>query len=321
VSSINPDLPVMFTRAEALVAGLSPQQVDRRLATHQWQVIRRGHYAGTALDAERQWRAEVAAVVASHERRLVLSHHDAARAWGLPRPLGAPRPLTFLSDQRPVRNSTTLKIQVAHLPEDEVMSRGRILVTSPARTVVDCARSLHARDALAIADATLHRRLVGPDDLRQSLERQSGSPHVRRARAVLELADARRETALESWSAWSFAEQDVPPPTWQATLCDGEGVFLGRTDGWWAEGVAGEADGREKYGLAALQRGGAGAAGLAAALDDERRREQRLRRAGVVIVRWTARDVLDPARSRLLARDLRSAIDRGGRFCGQVMLL
>lgn len=319
--STDPELPLLFTRADAVVAGLSPQQVDRRLASQRWGAVRRGHYTASMLDPESRWRAEVVAVVAAHQRRLVLAHGDAARAWGLPRPLGAQRPLEFLTDQPPPRSCPALKIHVANLPEDEVVRRGRILVTSPARTVVDCARSLHPRDALAIADAALHRRLLDQYDMRQALERQSGCPHVVRARGVLALADGRRETALESWSAWSFGEQQVPPPVWQATLCDSEGAFLGRSDGWWAEGVAGEADGREKYGLAALERGGVDAAGLAAALDDERRREQRLQRAGIVVVRWTAQDVLDPARSRRLARDLRSAIDRGGRFTGRVYLL
>jgi hypothetical protein len=41
----------------------------------------------------------------------------------------------------------------------------------------------------------------------------------------------------------------------------------------------------------------------------------------VVVVRWTAHDVLDPARTRVLAEDLRSAIDRGGRFTGRIGLL
>ncbi len=319
--SADPPLPLLFTRTDAVVAGLSTQQVDRRLAGRRWEVIRRGQYTATRLDAEARWRAEVAAVAAAHGRTLVLAHQHAARAWGLPRPLGDPGPLVFVTERPPARSTPALKIHVARLPTDEVVQRGRVLVTSPARTVVDCARALHPRDALAIVDAALHRRLLAESDIRQALDRQGGWPGVARARRVLALADGRRETALESWSAWSFAEQQVPPPVWQATICDSGGAFLGRSDGWWEQGVAGEADGREKYGLAALERGGVDASGLAAALDDERRREQRLRRVGIVIVRWGPGDVLDPARSRRLADDLHSAIERGGRFTGRVILL
>jgi hypothetical protein len=108
---------------------------------------------------------------------------------------------------------------------------------------------------------------------------------------------------------------------WQATLCDEVGVFLGRPDGWWESGVAGEADGRAKYRLAALERGGLTGESLAQVLDDERARELRLRRAGVVVVRWSADDVLVPARASALARDLRRQIARGGDFRGKVVLL
>ena len=46
-------------------------------------------------------------------------------------------------------------------------------------------------------------------------------------------------------------------PHWQVTVLDEEGVFLGRADAYWKEGVAGEADGRAKYRLASLERTGA----------------------------------------------------------------
>jgi hypothetical protein len=41
----------------------------------------------------------------------------------------------------------------------------------------------------------------------------------------------------------------------------------------------------------------------------------------VVVVRWTARDVLDASASKALACDVRSAIEHGGRFAGRVLLL
>jgi hypothetical protein len=85
--------------------------------------------------------------------------------------------------------------------------------------------------------------------------------------------------------------------------------------------VAGEADGRVKYRLAALERGGLSGESLAAVLDEERERELRLRRAGVLVVRWSARDVLDAGAAAVLARDLREQVVRGGRFPGQVLLL
>ncbi len=140
------------------------------------------------------------------------------------------------------------------------------------------------------------------------------------ARRVVALADGRRETAFESWSAWSFDEQGVPQPTWQVEVCDEEGVVIGRVDGLWPEAVAGEADGRAKYRLAARQRGGADAETLAAVLDDERLREMALRRTGLALVRWDPRDVLVPSRAVDLAAHLHRELARGGVFRGKAYL-
>lgn len=156
-----------------------------------------------------------------------------------------------------------------------------------------------------------------------ALGEADGRPGAMRARRVVRLGDGRRETALESWSAWSFAVEGVPMPRWQVTVCDSDHVFLGRVDAWWDEGVVGEADGRMKYRLASLQRRGiVDAEGLGGALDDERRRERGLRRVGALIVRWEPRDVLDAPRARQLARFVREQLDTAGtarRFTGLVI--
>jgi hypothetical protein len=176
-----------------------------------------------------------------------------------------------------------------------------------------------------MADRALRCGDVSAAALSSALHAAAGRRGVTRARQVLALADGKRETPFESWSAWAFRVQGLPLPEWQVTVLDEEGVFLGRADAWWKEGVAGEADGRTKYRLRALERTGAiDAEGLAAALDDERRRERELRRAGVVIVRWEPRDVLQPDRQRRLAAQLRRELDgaqRHPRFTGNVIVL
>jgi hypothetical protein len=314
-------LPVVFDRLDALSAGLTAGQVDRRSRGHDWDRLRRGFYTVSPLADDTRWRAEVLAAVRAHRRTLVLSHTCAARAWGLLRPSTGWGPLIFTSPLPPAVRNVAQRILTAPLDDSEVVPVGRILVTSPARAAVDCARLLAPRDGLAVVDAVLHARLCTLDELQGVLERQRGWPGAPRARAVVALADGRRETTLESWSAWSFSEQGLLMPTWQVTLLDIAGVFLGRVDGWWEEGVAGEADGRLKYRLAALERGGVDADGLAAALHEERAREQRLRRAGVSVVRWSARDVLNPGAARSLAEHIRAELARGGRFTGRAVLV
>lgn len=255
---LDPPLPVVFDRREAVAEGLSPDQASRR-ARRQWARLRRGQYTVAALDDHGRWRAEVLAIVRSQGRELVLSHTSAARAWQLPAPLTGWGPVSFTCGTGPSRRRTGHTVRVAPLLPDDVVSLGAMPLTSVARTVVDCARHLPGRDALAVADAALHRCLVPRGELEKVLARQQGWPGAARARRVVGLADGRRETPFESWSAWAFDEQGVPQPAWQVTVLDAGGVFLGRVDALWREGVVGEADGRAKYRLAAQERGGADA--------------------------------------------------------------
>ena len=213
---------------------------------------------------------------------------------------------------------------MATLAEAEIELLGPVAVTSRARTVVDCARRLAPHDALAVADAACQGR-VDKAVLREALARCGSTRGSRRAGVVIELADGRRETALESWSAWAFGRVGLPRPAWQATVLDHEGVLIGRADAWWEQGVVGEADGRAKYRLKSLERRGVvDAEGLAQALDDERRRERELARSGARIVRWEPRDVLEDGRTRTLADHVRRTLGAASReraFTGTVLLL
>jgi hypothetical protein len=186
-----------------------------------------------------------------------------------------------------------------------------VRVTSQARTVADCLRTLPPRDALAIADAAVHRRLASNADVEAALADCSGWPGLVRARSIATLIDGRRETPLESWSAWAFHVERIPMPRWQVVIADAEGRLVGRIDAWWPEGVAGEADGRSKYALAAAERGGPSARSarnLYSVLDAERRRERRLRDSGADVVRWSAMDVVGRDALRALSRRLTTAL-------------
>jgi hypothetical protein len=292
----DPDLPGVFGRAEAAAAGLSNGQISRRLDSGRWTRVRHGRFAPVGdLDERTRWSAEITAELTEHRRTLVLSHAHAARAWGWPVPLGGWGQLTFTDTSGPVR-TRRVRIAVAPLHDDEVRGT-RILVTSPARTVVDCARTLPARDALAIADAALASGRVTPLTLEAALRRAKGWPGSRQARRVVEVGDGRRESALESWSAWAFDERGLARPVWQVDVRDVSGVLLGRVDAWWREGVAGEADGRSKYRTRALGRGDGDGSGFERVLHEERVREMQMRRTGVQMVRWEARDVLVAARA------------------------
>ncbi len=303
----DPPLPLVFGRTEAAAAGMSPQQVSRR-ATGDWTRLHRGQYTAAELGEHARWQAEVLAVVRSQQRDLVLSHGCAARAWRLPVPLDGWGVMTFTASAGGSRRGARHMVRIAPLASEDVVAVGAVWVTSVARTVVDCARHLPGRDALAIADAALRRGQVTRHALEAVLAAQHGWPGAARARSVIALADGRRESPLESWSAWCFAQLGLPQPRWQVTVLDAEGVFLGRVDAWWPGGLAGEADGRGKYALAAEGR----PADEVAAVHEERRRETALRRTGAGLVRWGTVDVLQTDRAARLGTHVRRelAVDR-----------
>jgi Transcriptional regulator, AbiEi antitoxin len=301
MSRPDPDLPLVFRRGEASAAGLSDDQISRRARSGSWTRLRRGWFSPVSgLDERRRWHAEFVATVAEHRASLVLSHAHAARAWRWPAPLGGWGPMSFTVSEGSTR-AGNVRILVAPLDADEYVGAGRLLVTSPARTVVDCARTLPPRDALAIADAALASGRVTPASLALAVARVKGWPGAPGARRVLALADGRRESPLESWSAWTFDEQGLPAPQWQVEITDATGLPIGRGDCWWREGLIGEADGRAKYRTRVLERGLASVEGYEAVLHAERIREMQLRRTGALVVRWEARDVLVPVRAVALA--------------------
>ncbi|MEV6284226.1 DUF559 domain-containing protein [Kribbella sp. NPDC051770] len=70
-------------------------------------------------------------------------------------------------------------------------------VTTPVRTVLDCARTLPLSDALSVADSALHLGLVDHAELSDASARLVG-PNRRRIQRVVGLADGRAESVLES---------------------------------------------------------------------------------------------------------------------------
>lgn len=144
----------------------------------------RGHYVlPTAADAH-QMAAELAAVV---------SLRSAAAHYGWEMKHQPPVPELTVRRDRHLRADRRRGVRIlwASLEPDDVWHG----VTTPLRTVVDCARRLPFDEALAIADSALRSGLVTRDDLRWAIVRGAGAGAVRR---VLQHADGRAANAFES---------------------------------------------------------------------------------------------------------------------------
>jgi hypothetical protein len=164
------------------------------------------------------------------------------------------------------------------LPSSHVALRNKVPVTTPARTVVDLARTMPFKAGVVTADSALFRGITTRADLLSVVDAMTRWPGIDKAREVVEFADARAESAFESVARVAFDDWGLPPPELQA-LVGGDGEIIARVDFYWREhATIAEADGALKY------------------EDPDRARQQlerdaRLRAAGFEVVHFTWRDL------------------------------
>lgn len=186
LSTALPKLGWSASRAE-LVGLAGRAAFDRAVRTGQIERVAHGRYALPDTTGP----AQAAAIRVNG----VVSHQSAAMRHGLwvkERPLWptvtVPRGRN-LSEKRRRR----VTIYVSDLPKGDLADG----VTTPLRTVLDCAARLPFAEALVVADAALHTNLVDPDEL----VARARAMHARVIERVLRVAlhaDARPQSAFES---------------------------------------------------------------------------------------------------------------------------
>jgi len=250
-----------------------------------------------------------------------VTHHSAALLHGLPMPIDCPRFVSLTTDRthRTSAARTPDRLRNAALPLEHVMVSGRLTVTTPGRTVIDCLRELSLPDAVAVADAAVRLGLTTVRELRMLRGQQRHWPGIRAADDGIALIDPRRETWLESWSFTRLWQLGVPVPESQVLVLDARGRLIGRVDGLWRErGTVAEADGVGKY-LGQLNADGPSGEAAARLVLAEKVREDRLRDTGLEVVRWGFRDLRRDAPG--VVDRIAAAWERGdpGRFRGHLV--
>lgn len=218
----------------------------------------------------------------------VASHGSAAVLHGLPT-WKVPLDRVHVTKVRAYggRRDRLVHVHVARVDPDEVTRVDGIPVTTLERTVVDLARSLPFEPAVAVGDAALVANRAGADELIDSLRRSARRPGCVRARRVIAFLDGRAESVGESRSRVALHRAGLPTPLPQWEVRDRHGRLLGRTDfGWPDWRVAGEFDGRIKYGRA-LKPG----QDVSEVVYQEKLREDELRAEGLTVVRWCWADL------------------------------
>ncbi|MEO7744954.1 MAG: type IV toxin-antitoxin system AbiEi family antitoxin domain-containing protein, partial [Actinomycetota bacterium] len=276
----------VFTTAQALRAGIVPDEITALVRRGRWARIRRGSYAlgehWTAVDAVTRHHLHVRAVTLSLRAPAVVSHHSAAVLLNLrlhELPLGVVH-VTHPLGSGSGRRESDVHHHEATTPDADRTQVAGMDVTTPVRTALDVARVAPTPTALALADGVLWAGATHAE-LLAMYESQLDWPGSRGASRVVALADGRSDSVGETLGRWALSSAGVLPDVLQHEVRTDLGVF--RTDyAWLAERVVGEFDGMVKYGR--LLRPGETTRDV---LVRERRRELAIERAGWVVVRFT----------------------------------
>ena len=220
-----------------------------------------------------QYTREMAAVLASGADA-VASHGSAASLWGM----GAATPglVEVITPGNRGRRAGILAHR-AHLPDGERTVRHHVPVTTPARTLLDLAGVLEARDLEAMLARAEREGLVRAAEMRQLLALHPGHRGARAIRRVLQLPGgaALTRSAAEAELLALVREAGLPSPECNVSMGRYELDFL-----WRDARIAVEVDGFRYH--SARQR-----------FEGDRRRDADLVAAGLTVLRLSWRQVTD----------------------------
>jgi hypothetical protein len=277
------------TSAQWRTAGVTPEQM-RSLVRHGYLVrVRRGAFATRSAaaaaenDTRRAHALQVAAIRACVGRDAVGSHHSAALIHGFELLRWPPPDLVTLTcpprSRRRSRATAGVLFRSADLPESHVSKVCGTRVTTPARTVIDLARTLPFMESVVAADSALRAGKTTREELANVCADCARWPGIGQARKVVAFSNELAGSVLESCARVTFDAFGLEQPELQVTV-RGRG-FVFRVDFCWERHkTIAEADGLAKY----------------AAAEDmlaQFRRDRLLRDAGYKVVHFTWRELFD----------------------------
>lgn len=167
-------------------------------------------------------------------------------------------------------------IRRAALGANEILLRNGLPTTSALRTVLDLGGREPLIEGVVAADLFLHAGLVSIADVRHYVAEHPGGKGIARLRLVVDLADAKAESPMETRLRLLLVLAGLPRPEVQVSIHDDRGRFLARPDLLYrAARLAVEYDGGNHRDR----------------LVDDDRRQNRLTAAGIQSLRFTAADV------------------------------
>jgi very-short-patch-repair endonuclease len=116
------------------------------------------------------------------------------------------------------------------LGAEEIVRRRNLPTTSALRTVVDIGGRKALTEAVVFADMFLHAGLVSLDKMRTHVAEHPRAKGIARLRRVVDLADPKAESAMESRLRMLLVLAGLPRPAVQVPIHDEQNHFLGRPD-------------------------------------------------------------------------------------------
>jgi hypothetical protein len=167
-------------------------------------------------------------------------------------------------------------VRRAALATDEIVLRRRLPATSALRTAVDLGGRSSLTEGVVAADLFLYAELVSIAELLNYVADHPGTKGVARLRRVVDLAEPKTESPMETRLRMLLVIAGLPRPEVQVSIDDDQGRFLGRPDLFYRrQRLAIEYDGGNHRDR----------------MVDDNRRQNGLVGAGFRLLRFTAADV------------------------------
>ncbi|WP_156689788.1 hypothetical protein [Mycobacterium sp. Marseille-P9652] len=187
---------------------------------------------GVYAAGEPDMSARLAAVELMADRRIVACMSTAAALYG------------FDTERRPSLHvldpGIRLRPSLGLLVHQRVGAPLRLvnghLATAPAWTAVEVARALRRPRALATLDAALHVGACTKAELLEAIREQGGRRGIVQVRELVQYADGRAESPMESEARLVFIDGGLPMPELQYCVRDRQGR-LWRVDFAWPDAM------------------------------------------------------------------------------------
>ncbi len=261
----------LVSAAQLRAIGLTRSQIETRLTRAQLRSVYRGVY--TAVPGSLSPLAAATAALLACQPNAILSHVSALNLMPLlPRQVVSGTTHVLVTNgQRGLKLEGITLHQTASLAQREVRRIERLPVTSPERTLLDCAPLLAPHQLETALDEALAQRLTSLAKLEATLERHPHRRGLARLRALI--TDRDRPTVTKSVAEARFLEliraARLPDPVTQAI------VYGQSIDAYWPEAHFGvEVDGRTWH----VQ---------PRKFENDRRKDQILRDHGITVARTT----------------------------------